>query len=324
VLALLVLVTILAGCGRERPAAAKPITATTTVAGSLTPSRQPSPTLTPSPSPAPLPSATPLPAPSAAATESSTPVPTPCSENGRVVGGTYPSPTAGAAQDFRIYLPPCYAADRHVYPTLYLFAGNIHDESKWDELGVDEAADAAIATGEVAPLLIVMADGGWLANNTSGGPGSFESVVLEDLIPYVENSYCAWAEPAGRAIGGLSRGGYWALEIAFRHPQLFSSVGGHSAALLDTYAGPAVNPQQTALDNDLGTLRIYLDIGADDYLRANTVTLHQEMAAHGVPHTWHFNEGRHEDAYWAAHAADYLRWYAAPWSRARADYPSCA
>lgn len=209
------------------------------------------------------------------------------------------------------------------YPTLYLMAGNIHDEMKWNELGLEEAATGAIENGSLPPLLVVMPDGGWLANNTSGGPGSYESLILDELIPNVEAAYCAWNAPQGRAIGGLSRGGYWALEIAFRFPDHFTSVGGHSAALLDSYAGPTINPQFTALSSALGDLRIYLDIGADDYLRTNTIKLHEDMQAAGVAHEWHLNEGQHVDAYWAEHVSDYLVWYGAPWSGDRSAYPPC-
>lgn len=267
------------------------------------------------PAAAPTPTTTPPP--------STTPSPTPCAAPGRLVDHAYPSPTAGGPQNVRVYLPPCYGDDGRAYPALILFGGNIHDETIWDQLGADEAADDLIAAGDIPPLLIVMPEGGWMADNTSGGPGSYESVVLDDLLPWVEANFCVWPEPAGRAIGGLSRGGYWALEIAFRHPHLFNSAGGHSAALLDTFAGPTINPRQTALTNDLGDLRIYLDIGRDDYLRANTIQLHEEMEAAGVPHTWVLQDGRHEEAYWSAHVDDYLRWYAAPWPLDRSAYPPC-
>ena len=275
-------------------------------------------TASPKPSATPAPTETPIPTPSATAQ------PTPCATPGHVEQGAFNSPTAGGEHRYSIYLPPCYAADGYRYPVLYLLAGNIHDEHKWDELGMDEAANAAIGEGLAPPLLIVMPDGGWIANNTSGGPGSYESVVLDELIPHVEANYCASAQTADRAIGGLSRGGYWALEIAFRFPQLFASVGGHSAALLDSFAGPSINPQYTGLNNDLGRLRIYLDIGAEDYVRANTIKLHADMQAAGVPHEWHLNEGQHVDEYWAAHAAEYLAWYVAPWSRDRSHYLPCS
>jgi len=85
-----------------------------------------------------------------------------------------------------------------------MLPGNIHTDSIWDELGLDEAAEAAINAKTIPPLLIVMADGGLLAYNTSGGPASYEGMVLTELIPHIESRYCAWKDPAGRAIGGLA------------------------------------------------------------------------------------------------------------------------
>ena len=250
----------------------------------------------------PAPSATPTPAPSA------TPSPTPCPV-GQLISGTYPSTIAGESR-YRIFLPPCYD-DNRLYPTLYMLPGNIHDDSIWDKMGLDEAAAQGITGGVLPPMIIVMADGGYIANNTSGGYGSYETVIMDDLIPFIKANYAA--DPANRAIGGLSRGGYWAMEIAFRHPAAFVSVGGHSAALVDCCATADINPQYTGLNNDLGDLRIYLDVGRDDYLRSDTIILHDAMAAMGREHTWVLNEGGHDEAYWTAHVGDYLAWYAIPW-----------
>ena len=185
-----------------------------------------------------------------------------------------------------------------MYPTVYLFHGNTHDDAAWDDYGLDEAAEELIQSGQIPPIIIALPDGGWIANNSSGGPNSFEGVILNEFIPYIEETYCAWPEPEGRAIGGLSRGGYWALEIAFRFPEHFISVGGHSAALYDTAAGPELNPQFTGLNNDLGDLRIYLDIGENDYLIPNIRRLHEDMVAAERPHLWVLNEGFHDDSYW--------------------------
>lgn len=266
-----------------------------------------------------IPTATPLP------TETPPPTATPCATPGRIEIGMFPSVTAGP-MNYRIYLPPCYGQDGRTYPTLYLLGGNTHTDAIWDELGVDETAEAGILAEQWPALLIVLPEGGWVANNSSGGPGSFESVIMSDLLPHIEQTYCAWADPAGRAIGGLSRGGYWALEIAFRFPEQFASVGGHSAALLDQYAWPAVNPQHTGLSQNLGDLRIYFDIGANDYVIHNIRQLHIEMetAVPPIPHTWVLNEGRHEEAYWQAHLPDYLAWYTTPWSFERSQYPACS
>jgi enterochelin esterase-like enzyme len=321
----LILLLALAGCTARRQEPAPPTLAHP--AATATRSRLSSPQQA-APSPAgsatPIASATAAPQATPTAPASPTPQPTPCARPGEIVAGSFPSATAGGEHRYRLYLPPCYGDDGRVYSTLYLFAGDIHDESKWPELGIGAAADAAIAAQDIAPFLVVMPAGGWLADQTSGGPGSYETLVLDELIPHVESTVCAWPDPAGRAIGGLSRGGYWALEIAFRFPERFASAGGHSAALLDTFAGPDLNPQHTALTRDLGDLRIYLDIGADDHVRENTIRLHEDMAAGGVPHEWHLNEGRHDDAYWSAHAPGYVRWYAAPWPADRSAYPPCS
>ena len=271
----------------------------------------------------PTPSPTQSPIPDGTSTDASSTNPqSPCSTPGQIQTGTLDNQLAGATA-YRIYRPPCYGQDGRFYPTLYLLPGNIHSDAVWDELGIDEAADTAILAQAIPPLLIVMPNGGPLANNTSGGPNSYEALILDELIPFIEATTCAWPDAAGRAIGGLSRGGYWALEIAFRHPDHFASVGGHSAALLDTQVGTDMNPQHTGLTNDLGDLRIYFDIGRDDYLIANIQRLHEEMAAAGVAHTWALNDGRHENAYWSAHLADYLAWYTAPWPEDRNLYPPC-
>jgi enterochelin esterase-like enzyme len=277
------------------------------------------PTWTTSPPASPIPSLEPtlIPLPSL------TPTPVGCQTPGQVITGTYPSQIAGPTRNYRVYLPPCFGQENRVYPTIYLFHGNTHTDTAWDDLGLDETAEAAIQAGEIPPVIIALPDGGYLANNTSGGPNSFEGVMLNEFIPFIEETYCGWPEPAGRAIGGLSRGGYWALEIAFRFPEQFISVGGHSAALYDTAAGPELNPQFTGLTNDLGDLRIYLDIGENDYLIPNIQRLHEDMVAEGRPHIWVLNEGFHEDAYWATHGKEYLEWYTEPWPLDPTAYPRC-
>lgn len=279
------------------------------------------PTITPTASQTPLPPTATV---TAKPTATLPPSPTPCAASGRIETGSFPSLTAGAMA-YRIYFPPCYGLDGRLYPTLYLLPGSSHTDAIWDSLGVDETAETGILDKSWPPFLIVMPDGGWIESNSSGGSGSYESVIVNDLIPFVEQTTCAWPDAAGRAIGGMSRGGYWALEIAFRFPEMFGSVGGHSAALLDQFAWPAVNPQFTGLSQDLDNLRIYLDIGADDYVINNIRQLHLDMetAVPPIPHTWLLNEGGHENSYWQNHIPDYLTWYTAPWPAKRSFYPVC-
>ncbi len=251
----------------------------------------------------------PPPAPTIAPTGPPLPTPTPCSEPGRIEFGSVDSAVAGEAMRYRIYLPPCYGQDDRVYPTLYMFGGNVHDDAIWDTLGLDEAAEAAIARGDIPPLLIVMPDNGWLANTTTSGPNSYEGFVLNELIPHIEATYLARPDANGRAVGGLSRGGYWSLMMAFRRPDLFRSVGAHSPALIDSHAGPAEDPVITGVNNPLGDLRIWIDIGERDPYLIEARPLHEALAAAGVAHEWRVNEGTHDEAYWRANLIDYLVWY---------------
>ena len=305
---LLILLLTLPGCA----AAPRPSVLPTAAARALVPTAAAARPLPPTSTAIPTPTSTP------AAT------PTPECGPGRVVAATLPSVVAGEVVNYRIYLPPCYGTLDRRYPTLYLLHGNEQDERFWDELGVDEAAEAAIRNGTLPPLLIVMPDGGELAYNTSGGPGSFEALVVDELLPHVEATTCAWGAPAGRAIGGLSRGGYWALEIAFRHPEQFASVGGHSAALLDIGAGPDLDPLYTGVVNPLGDLRIYLDIGSEDWVRGSIEPLHEALFAAAVPHQWLLQPGDHNEAYWSSHLSDYLLWYGAAWAPDPQAYPPCS
>ncbi|UCG23158.1 MAG: hypothetical protein JSW55_13465 [Chloroflexota bacterium] len=279
---------------------------------------------TPSPSVTPAPASTRTPEPTAVPTELPSPTPTlGCDQPGQVVTGRFPSALAWPDLAYRIYLPPCYGQDGHVYPVLYMLPGNVHDDSIWDQLGLDEAAEAGIQNELIPPLLIVMPEGGQIDSQTSGGPYSFEGVILSELVPFVESNYCAWSDSAGRAIGGLSRGGYWALEIAFRNPAAFASAGGHGAALVDSYAGPAIDPIYTASSADLSGLRIYLDAGSSDWYLPHLQVLHNNLLAAGRDHVWRIQDGGHDNAYWAAHVADYLEWYSEPWSADRDEYPPC-
>ena len=256
-----------------------------------------------------------LPSPAPPTATATQPLPTPCAEPGRVEQGALDSIAAGEPMRYRIYLPPCYGQDELFYPTLYMFGGNIHDETIWDNLGLDEAAEALIAAGTIPPLLIVMPNNGWLANTTTSGPTSYEGFVLNELIPHIEATYQAWPSREGRAVGGLSRGGYWSLMMAFRRPDLFRSVGSHSPALIDSHAGPAEDPAVTGAVNDLGELRIWVDIGERDPYLSKALPLHEALTGAGVAHEWWVNPGTHEEAYWRANLLIYLQWYAAGWDR---------
>lgn len=266
--------------------------------------------------------------------------PEPCDDTeGQVVEATYPSTIAEQDVSYRIYLPPCYETSGRRYPVLYILhgLGEGMDYTQWEKLGLVDAADSGYARGALPPFIIVMPDGAVFLPNGTVAHGmnyftpadSYEFMILTELMPEIEDTYCTWEEAAGRAIGGLSRGGFWAYEIALRHPELFSAVGGHSAALYEREdIPPANNPLDLARDGQgIEGLRMYLDHGTSDYdwVQEAVALFSTRLDARGIEHTYVVNPvGGHTEDYWASHTADYLSFYAAEWPEDVEALPSCS
>jgi enterochelin esterase-like enzyme len=164
---------------------------------------------------------------------------------------------------------------------------------------------------------------GELGNTSAGGRWSIEGVTTNSLLPFVDSTFCTWTEAAGRSIGGISRGGYWALEIAFSHWDSFSAVAGHSSHLRFETDIAKYNPLATYASANLTSMRIWLDRGETDFLWQGQDQLHQSLTEAGIQHTYHINAGGHSDIYWADHLGEYLDWHAAGWPKDRALYPAC-
>ena len=291
---------------------ARPLPGTSPPTPTHTPT--PTPTFTPTHTPTLTPTPTPTPTPTHTPTPTLTPTPACTEETGQMEQHTYFSQTTGDEQPYRIYLPPCYDQAGRRYPVLYLLHGWPNDEAHWDGLGADETADARISDGTLLPFIIVLPGGSErLYINTCGGDHSFEGQIVNDLIPHVDGTYRTWAEREGRAIGGVSRGGVWALEIGFRHFDLFAAVGAHSPALSVNMAPPTYDPFYLLAEPGVAALHIYLDAGDVDWAQKSTQALHEALEARGLAHEYVVHTGAHENDLWAANVAEYLAFYAGGW-----------
>ncbi|HEY4691061.1 MAG TPA: alpha/beta hydrolase-fold protein [Anaerolineae bacterium] len=270
-----------------------------------TATRPPTWTLTPDPT------ATPEPTPTAFLP------PTPgCSgTTGRIEASQFPSTILPAGQAaYIIYFPPCYDT-RLRYPVVYLMHGSPNfDERHWLDLGLKEALDPTILSRRVPPFLVVLPRGdiNGTFGNTSGGEGSWEQVMVDELIPYIDTVYNTLGSKEGRAIGGISRGAVWALEIAFRHPDLFAAVGGHSSALAVSLAPPIFDPiaiVQTDQADAIKGMRILLDSGDTDWALQQTAELHALLDQRGIANTFTVGRGSHVAAYWSSQMENYVDFY---------------
>lgn len=216
---------------------------------------------------------------------------------------------------YTVYLPPCYDSSAARYPVLYLLHGSNEDDGQWLRLGLADILDAGIAAGELPPMIVVMPFGEWIANENRFGDASWGGIFLNQLMPLVEEQYRVNPNRATRAIGGISRGGFWAFHIALRNPVLFGSVGGHSAFFDPYHAPPEYNPLHLARDAfGVESVRIWLDRGRDDFAAPGLDLMHEWLSERGVDHIYQvYPEGQHYLTYWRQHVRTYLDFYAEPW-----------
>lgn len=141
----------------------------------------------------------------------------------------------GRAVHVRLLLPSGYDASRRRFPVLYLFHGTSGRASDWTTNGDVEAATAGL------PVIVVMPDagfdgngGGWFTNwvdtTTALGASQWETFHVDQLIPWVDANLRTVADRRGRAVAGLSQGGFGSMTYAARHPDLFASVASFSGA----------------------------------------------------------------------------------------------
>jgi S-formylglutathione hydrolase FrmB len=157
---------------------------------------------------------------------------------------TLRTPELAAPTHVRVLLPAGYdRASRRRYPVLYLLHGANDDYQSWTRAGKGEAERLTAGL----PLIVVMPDAGrggfytdWF-NNGRGGLPRWETWHVDRLIPFVDRRYRTKASRAGRAVAGLSMGGFGAMTYATRHPDLFTAVASFSGAV-DTSTPPGVGP----------------------------------------------------------------------------------
>jgi enterochelin esterase-like enzyme len=231
-------------------------------------------------------------------------------DRGEIISGDIASSYDRHPFHFRVYFPPCYSQDEtRRYPVLYMLHGQTYTDDQWDRLGLDDLAGEMITAGEIKPLIIVMPyDRDWQQPAVS----HFGDALIEDLLPWVDKNYRTLPGRENRAIGGLSRGGSWAVHLGLNHPELFGSIGAHSTPLFAT-DGDQVGSWLDAIPPQI-IPRLYVDAGEGDSELDSVLAFEAELNRHQVPHEWHLFPGFHDEDYWRAHLRDYLLWYDQGWN----------
>ena len=241
---------------------------------------------------------------------------------GELRAETFLAPSLGQSVRYVVDLPPSYAApgDKH-YPVVYALHGLFEGEGFWERRGLAAILARLREQGTVRDFLVVAVDGG---NSffVNGRLGAYQDLVTRDIVAEVESRYRVVPGRAGRALLGVSMGGYAALRIAFAEPGRFLAVATHSAMLLETipnategagrwqmsaleaaFGSPIDNERWAAADplrlvervDKAEAPALYFDCGAGDRygLAAGQKRLDQKLTARGVRHTTELAPGDH-------------------------------
>lgn len=245
--------------------------------------------------------------------------------HGTVARRWYNSPGNGMERRMTIYTPAGYETSKAKYPVLYLLHGMGGDEEAWIALGrTSQILDNLIAQGKAKPMIVVMTNGN-VAQEAAPGEstlgmykptfqlpntmdGKFEE-TFTDVIKFIEGNYRVKAEKSGRAIAGLSMGGFHSLHISRYYPNTFDYVGLFSAAIM---ADAKVTSK--VYENIDGTLKTqmkngyklyWIGIGKADFLYKNVTEYRAKLDGMGMKYTYRESEGGHTWTNWRVYLSEF-------------------
>ncbi|MFQ6133489.1 MAG: alpha/beta hydrolase [Armatimonadota bacterium] len=229
---------------------------------------------------------------------------------------------------FNFILPDPWAAGPGPHPVFYLLHGYSDDHHVWlrnTRLGSHE---------HQLPLIVVMPDGEHSFYCDAYDGDAFEQYLLEEVMQIVERQFSVRRGQRARCIGGLSMGGFGAMTLGLRHPDLFCSIGAHSSAMavarhrvkregmgeeLRRIFGPKRKSNAHRWRNDPFTLAekikrkdapaIYFDCGTEDGLLEGNRQFAQLLTRRKIPHEYHEYPGAHTWQYWDEHIWDSLAFH---------------
>ena len=239
------------------------------------------------------------------------------------------SPAMNKTYKAAVALPTSYANNKASYPVLYLLHGGPGSFRSWliqpptNKKLVQEMADQY-------NMIIVMPDGeafSWYLDSPFNPQSQFETHIIKEVIPKIDNTYRTVKTNKGRVITGLSMGGHGAMYLSTRHPDMFCAAGSMSGALDMNFSKYRFDSTATRSIKDkylkvLGTddpnnalfaknsvinmvetikkngLPMIIDCGVDDFLLDTNREFHNRLVYSNVPHDYTERPGGHTWAYW--------------------------
>jgi S-formylglutathione hydrolase FrmB len=165
---------------------------------------------------------------------------------GTVVNRSFYSPALGLTKSYNIYLPEGYAQSTERYPVVYFLRGHEREWNNPTEDGtrngivLETIANDVMASGVCGKMILVMPSTASTDNSVAAlgvnmlrpdlttahgiGTGKFDDYFTHDLLMHIDTTYRTIADRNHRGLDGFSLGGYTAIMLALKHPDLFSSA----------------------------------------------------------------------------------------------------
>lgn len=246
--------------------------------------------------------------------------------HGTVAKRWYESPGNKTDRRITIYTPPGYESGNTSYPVLYLLHGMGGDEEAWPTLGrATQIIDNLIAEGKAKPMIIVMPNGN-VAQEAAPGEssegfykptfrlpntmdGKYEETFI-DIINFVDKNYRTVRNKSGRAIAGLSMGGFHSFHISRYYPNSFDYVGLFSAAIMpneNAKSSVYKNIEDTLLKQKQNGYKLYwIGIGKDDFLYQANTDFRKKLDGINFKYAYRESEGGHTWRNWRVYLSEFL------------------
>lgn len=257
-------------------------------------------------------------------------------DNKRIIEGlSLNSSILGQEVKYSVVLPADYFKGKKKYPVVYLLHGLGDDESSWLEYGrIAQIADKAVDGKEIVPMIFIIPQGfrNYYVNDYAG-TFRYEDMFVQELITYIDKTYRTIPDTRHRATMGYSMGGFGALLLPLKHPDIFSvsvplSISVRTDEQYMVEDASEWNDQWGRLFGGVGkkgtdriteyykqyspfhffnsgnaqsflSLRLFIDNGDDEYtLCRSNEELHILLRDLGIHHEYRVRDGGHEFTYW--------------------------
>lgn len=238
----------------------------------------------------------------------------------------YDSPALGLERRMTVYTPAGYETSGKRYPVLYLLHGMGGDEEAWISLGrTAQILDNLIAQGKVKPMIVVMPNGNASQEAAPGESsrgmvpptmqlpktmeGSYEQAFPE-IVKFIDKNYRTIKSKSGRAIAGLSMGGFHSLHISKQYPDMFNYIGLFSAAIM-----PNKEVSSPIYENMGGKLKVQFDknpalywiaIGKTDFLYKANEEYRKLLDEKGYKYTYYESDEGHIWKNWRIYLTEFV------------------